>query len=63
MVHFGFFRRTHLASIHPFNEAEDRLFTATFALECRPMDIPGRQHVGLLCSTRGLRYTHLPSLL
>ena len=37
---FGFFRRTHPASIHPFGEAEDRLFTATFALECRPMDLP-----------------------
>jgi hypothetical protein len=57
MGHFGFFRRTHLTSIHPFDEAEDSLFTGTFALECRPMDLPGRQRVGLRGSTRGLRYT------
>jgi hypothetical protein len=31
MVHFGFFRRTHPASIHPFDTAEDRRFTATLA--------------------------------
>jgi hypothetical protein len=31
-VHFCFFRRAHVASIHPFHEAENRLFTATFAL-------------------------------
>ncbi len=51
LAHFGVFRRTHPASIHPFVEAEDRLFTTTFALECRPMDLPGRQRVGLPCST------------
>ena len=45
------------ASIYPFDEAEDGLFNATSALECRPMDFPGRKHVGLPCSTRGLRYT------
>jgi len=57
MVHFGFFRRTHPASIHPFDTAEDRRFTATLAPQHRPMDVPGRLRVGLPCSTRGLRYT------
>ena len=47
---------TH-ASIHPLDEAEDGLFTATFAPECSPMDLPGRLRVGPPCSTRGLRYT------
>lgn len=63
MGHFRLFRRTHSASIHSFEAAEDRLFTATFALEYRPMDIPGRQRVGLPCSTRGPRYPYLPSSL
>jgi hypothetical protein len=31
LVHFCFFRRTQLASIHSIDAAEDRLFTATFA--------------------------------
>jgi hypothetical protein len=57
LAHFGYFRSTLPDSIHPFDKAEDRLFTATFASECRPMDLPGRQHVGLPCSTRRLRYT------